>query len=154
MEPKSADRWGATLNAARMAARFCDDKIGWNRIGVLFSIAIIAIAIAALYRILQDIEPGEVLDALRSSEPRNIALAALFVAAAYFTLTFYDFFALHTIGCGDLPYRVAALAGFTSYSVGHNVGATVFTGGAVRYRIYSLWGLDATRSPSSASSPA
>jgi len=38
---------------------------------------------------------------------------------------------------------VAALAGFTSYSVGHNVGASVFTGGAVRYRIYSAWGLDA-----------
>ncbi|MEP7031113.1 MAG: hypothetical protein ABI830_09295, partial [Pseudolabrys sp.] len=33
--------------------------------------------------------------------------------------------------------------GFTSYSVGHNIGATVFTGGAVRYRIYSHYGLDA-----------
>ena len=30
--------------------------------------------------------------------PRNIALAALFVAAGYFTLTFYDLFALRTIG--------------------------------------------------------
>src|SRR5206468_6220571 len=28
-------------------------------------------------------------------------------------------------------------------SVGHNVGASVFTGGAVRYRVYSAWGLDA-----------
>ena len=37
----------------------------------------------------------------------------------------------------------AALAGFTSYSVGHNVGASVFTGGAVRYRIYSAHGLSA-----------
>jgi uncharacterized membrane protein YbhN (UPF0104 family) len=42
-----------------------------------------------------------------------------------------------------VPYWVAALAGFTSYAVGHNVGASVFTGGAVRYRIYSAWGLDA-----------
>jgi hypothetical protein len=42
-----------------------------------------------------------------------------------------------------VPYRIAALAGFTSYSVGHNVGASVFTGGAVRYRIYSAWGIDA-----------
>jgi glycosyltransferase 2 family protein len=42
-----------------------------------------------------------------------------------------------------VPYRVAALAGFTSYSIGHNVGASVFTGGAVRYRIYSQWGLTA-----------
>jgi uncharacterized membrane protein YbhN (UPF0104 family) len=50
-------------------------------------------------------------------------------------------FALRTIGRPDVPYRVAALAGFTSYSVGHNVGASVLTGGAVRYRIYSAWGL-------------
>ncbi|MGB9398237.1 MAG: UPF0104 family protein, partial [Pseudolabrys sp.] len=27
--------------------------------------------------------------------------------------------------------------------IGHNIGATVFTGGAVRYRIYSMYGLDA-----------
>jgi uncharacterized membrane protein YbhN (UPF0104 family) len=40
-------------------------------------------------------------------------------------------------------YRVNALAAFTSYSIGHNVGASVFTGGAVRYRIYSAWGLNA-----------
>jgi uncharacterized membrane protein YbhN (UPF0104 family) len=50
-------------------------------------------------------------------------------------------FALRTIGRSEVPYRVAALAGFTSYSVGHNVGASVFSGGAVRYRIYSGWGL-------------
>jgi uncharacterized membrane protein YbhN (UPF0104 family) len=42
-----------------------------------------------------------------------------------------------------VPYRVAATAGFTSYSIGHNVGASVFTGGAVRYRVYSAWGLTA-----------
>ena len=58
-------------------------------------------------------------------------------------MTFYDLFALRTIGRKDVPYRIAALAGFTSYSIGHNVGASVFTGGAVRYRIYSAWGLDA-----------
>jgi uncharacterized membrane protein YbhN (UPF0104 family) len=46
-----------------------------------------------------------------------------------------------------VPYRVAALAGFTSYSIGHNVGASVFTGGAVRYRIYSAWGSTPSRSP-------
>src|SRR4029078_5634971 len=70
-------------------------------------------------------------------------MAALFVAAGYLTLTFYDLFALRTIGRSEVPYWAAALAGFTSYSVGHNVGASVFTGGSVRYRIYSGWGLNA-----------
>jgi uncharacterized membrane protein YbhN (UPF0104 family) len=84
-----------------------------------------------------------VVHALVTTEPRNILLAALFVAGGYFTLTFYDLFALRTIGRHDVPYRIAALGGFTSYSIGHNVGASVFTGGAVRYRIYSAWGLNA-----------
>ena len=107
-----------------------------------------------LYRILRNIEVREVVEALVTTNPRHIALAALFVAAGYFTLTFYDLFALRTIGRTDVPYRIAALAGFTSYSVGHNVGASVLTGGAVRYRVYSAWGLSAIDVAKSASSPA
>ena len=131
------------LNAGRVAAEFCDRTIGWNRIGFLVSAIIILIAVVVLVRILRDIEVGEVVQALKETETRDIALASLFVAFGYFTLTFYDLFALRTIGRSDIPYRVAALGGFTSYSVGHNVGASVVTGGAVRYRIYSAWGLDA-----------
>jgi hypothetical protein len=84
-----------------------------------------------------------VFKALRGTEIKTVVLAGLCVAAGYFTLTFYDFFALRAIGRNEIPYRVAAFAGFTSYSIGHNVGASVFTGGAVRYRIYSSWDLTA-----------
>jgi uncharacterized membrane protein YbhN (UPF0104 family) len=131
------------LNAGRVAAEFCDRYIGWSRIGFLVSAFIIIIAVVVLVRILRDIEVSEVMQAVRDTEPQNIALAAVFVAFGYFTLTFYDLFALRTVGRPDIPYRVAALGGFTSYAVGHNVGASVVTGGAVRYRIYSAWGLDA-----------
>ena len=102
---------------------------------------------------LRTIEIHELIQALKATEARDVILASLFVAAGYFTLTFYDLFALRTIGRADVSYRGAALAGFTSYSVGHNIGASVFTGGAVRYRIYSTRGLGASRSPRSASSP-
>jgi len=131
------------LNWLRAAARFVQNKIGWNRIGVLLSVAIIAVAAVVLVRMLRNINTDDVYAALRATDPRHIAAAAAFVAGGYFTLTFYDLFALRTIGRKEIPYRVAALAGFTSYSIGHNIGATVFTGGAVRYRIYSHYGLDA-----------
>ena len=127
----------------RAVARFFDKRVGWHRIGFVLSATIIAIAAVVLYRKLHDINFAKVLTAMATVEYRDVAKAALFVAAGYFTLTFYDLFALRTIGRNDVPYSVAALAGFTSYSVGHNVGASVFTGGAVRYRIYSAWGLDA-----------
>src|SRR5690348_7291124 len=131
------------MKALRAVARFCQDTIGWNRLGFLLSITIISVAVVVLYRILREIEIKEVLQALEATPKRDIVAAGLFVAAGYFTLTFYDWFALRTIGRKEIPYSTAALAGFTSYAVGHNIGATVFTGGAVRYRVYSASGLDA-----------
>jgi uncharacterized membrane protein YbhN (UPF0104 family) len=131
------------LNYLRAGARFFQNYIGWNRIGVLLSLAIITVAVVVLVHMLRDINVDEVIAALKATQPRHIAAGAAFVAAGYFTLTFYDWFALRTIGRQEIPYRIAALSGFTSYSIGHNIGATVFTGGAVRYRIYSAYGLDA-----------
>src|SRR5712692_4408244 len=124
-------------------AKSFDEKIGWGRVGVLLSVTIIAVAAVVLYHTLRDIDFDEVGAAIEAVEKHDVARAALFVAAGYFTLTFYDLFALRTIGRADVPYRVAALAGFTSYAVGHNIGASVLTGGAVRYRVYSAWGLNA-----------
>ena len=131
------------LEAIRGAATFLREKQVLHKLGVLISIAVIAIACYVLYHMLRGIDTYEVLEAIKSTEPHQIALAALFVAAGYFTLTFYDLFAVRTIGHDHVPYRVNALAAFTSYSIGHNVGASVFTGGAVRYRIYSAHGLNA-----------
>jgi uncharacterized membrane protein YbhN (UPF0104 family) len=104
-------------------------------------VLIVAAAAATLFHLLRDIDVNRVGAALQATPARMILLAACFVVAGYVTLTFYDFFSLRTIGWHTVPYRVAAFASFTSYSIGHNLGATVFTGGAVRFRIYSAWGL-------------
>jgi uncharacterized membrane protein YbhN (UPF0104 family) len=143
MNPNNRNRLRGVLDAARMIHRFCEQKVGWSRLGVVLSVTIIAVAIYALFKILRDIDTREVIRALVHADPRDVVVASFLVAGAYFTLTFYDLFALRTIGRSDVPYRIAAFAGFTSYSVGHNVGASVFTGGAVRYRVYSAWRLDA-----------
>ena len=129
------------LKKLRGTAHYFDRKIGLSRIGLVLSLTIIAVAVVVLYHILRDIDPDELLDAIEATDWRTLIIAGLFVAAGYLTLTFYDLFALRAIGRTEMPYRVAALAGFTSYAVGHNVGASVFSGGAVRYRIYSAWGL-------------
>jgi len=141
MQP--TDREHRVIEALHRIAVFCDTRIGWNRLGIALSAVILAVAVAVLYRILRTIDVGEVVAALASTDWRDFMLAAVYVTCGYFTLTFYDLFALRTIGANHIPYRIAALAGFTSHSVGHNIGASVFTGGAVRYRIYSAWGLTA-----------
>src|SRR5438309_4670974 len=131
------------LEAIRRAISFLRQKQILHKLGVAVSVSVIAIACYVLYHMLRGIDVDQVVEAIKQTEPSSIALAALFVAAGYFTLTFYDLFAVRAIGRTDIPYRINALAAFTSYSIGHNVGASVFTGGAVRYRIYSAWGLNA-----------
>src|SRR6201997_2972252 len=130
------------LEAIRRAISFLRQKQVLHKVGVGISVTVIGIACYVLYHMLRGINVEEVIQAIRDTEPHQIALAALFVAAGYFTLTFYDLFATRAIG-RNVPYKINALAAFTSYSIGHNVGASVFTGGAVRYRIYSAWGLNA-----------
>src|ERR1700743_62349 len=131
------------LEPIRRAISFLRHRQILHKLGVAISITVIGIACYVLYHMLQGSDAFEVVEAIKSTEPRSIALAALFVAAGYFTLTFYDLFAVRAIGHSDIPYRVNALAAFASYSIGNNVGASVFAGGAVRYRIYSAWGLNA-----------
>src|SRR6476620_10716790 len=118
-------------------------RIGWKRLGIAASLLIIAFAITTLVRTLKGVDTGVVLIALTEIPHGRIGLAALCVVGAFCTLTFYDFFALRTIGKTHIPYRIAALSSFTSYTIGHNIGATVFTGGAIRFRIYSDYGLTA-----------
>jgi uncharacterized membrane protein YbhN (UPF0104 family) len=130
-------RWLATLR------RGFNERIGWKRLGVAASLVIIAIAITTLVRMLRGVDTGVVLVALAEKPLMQIGLAALCVIGSFCTLTFYDLFALRTIGKKHVPYRIAALSSFTSYVIGHNIGATVFTGGAIRFRIYSDYGLSA-----------
>src|SRR4030081_1092410 len=118
-------------------------RIGWKGLGIAASLPIIAFAITTLVRTLKGVDTGVILIALTEIPPGHIALAALCVIGAFCTLAFYDSFARRTIGKKNVPSRIAALSSFTSYSIGHNIGATVFTGGAIRFRIYSDYGLSA-----------
>ena len=102
------------MNLLRGFGRFFEQKIGLHRLGIILSVIIIAIAAAVLYRKLHNINVSKVLTAMATVEYRDVVISALFVALGYFTLTFYDLFALRAIGRKDVPYRVAALAGFTS----------------------------------------
>src|SRR5947199_1918519 len=119
------------------------NRIGWKRLGIAASLLIIAFAITTLVRTLRGVDTGVILIALTEIPLGHVALAALCVLGAFCTLTFYDLFALKTLGQRQVPYHIAALSSFTSYTVGHNIGATVFTGGAIRFRIYSDYGLNA-----------
>ena len=117
-------------------------RLDWTRIGIAISVLMVTIAAVILVRLLRDIDVDKVIAALQAKSIQQISIAGIFVAVGYLAMTFYDFFALRTIGRDAVPYRIAALASFTCYTIGHNLGATVFTAGVIRLRIYSAWGLN------------
>jgi uncharacterized membrane protein YbhN (UPF0104 family) len=112
-------------------------------LGVLVSVAIAAMAVFALTHALKNVDYDEVFAVVRRTNAGLIALALMLVAISYGSLTLYDLLALRTIGRKDIPYRIAALASFTSYPIAHGVGAVALISPVIRYRIYSCNGLGA-----------
>jgi hypothetical protein len=111
--------------------------------GVVAGIAIAAIAIFALTHALRHIDYDEVFAIVERTNPGILALALMLVVLSYGSLTIYDLLALRTIGRPDIPYRIAALASFTSYPIAHGVGAVALVSPVIRYRIYACNGLGA-----------
>ncbi len=102
---------------------------------------IVAVAGAILYRLLSGIDIDRVVTAVEAQSGPQILIAGLLVVAGYANLICYDLFALRTIGKRGIPFRVVGFASFTSYTIGHSLGAATLTCGLVQFRVYSAWGL-------------
>ncbi|MFM6931445.1 MAG: bifunctional lysylphosphatidylglycerol flippase/synthetase MprF [Novosphingobium sp.] len=115
-----------------------------NRTAASAALALLLAALGfyALHRLLLEVHLDDVGAALQALKPWQIGEAVAFTTISYLLLTLYDVLALKIIG-KSLPWRTAALASFTSYTLSHNLGLGLLTGGSARYRIYSAKGLSA-----------
>jgi uncharacterized membrane protein YbhN (UPF0104 family) len=132
---------GGFLSAPLKLADKPRPRNSWkNWIGIAVGVTIVGLLLA---HFLRDVDFNEVATHVRTmmATPQKIGWAILFIAGSYVTLTCYDFFAVRTLGASHVPYRICALASFCSYVIGHSVGFTAVSGGAIRYRIYSQFGL-------------
>ena len=111
--------------------------------GALISVVIGAGAIYALTHALKNVDYHQVFAIVRETNIHVIALSLGLVTASYASITLYDWLALHTMGRKDVPYRIAALASFTSYPIAHCIGAVALISPVIRYRIYSGNGVGA-----------
>jgi hypothetical protein len=132
---------GRLGEVVRGLASSLKSQIGWNRVGIALSLAIVVVSGFVLAHRLRGLDWDAVAAAIQAVSPGRVAGAAFFVICGYVTLALYDWFALRTIGARQVPFRIAALTGATSYAIGHGVGAMVVASAAIRFRIYSRWGV-------------
>ncbi|WP_447752336.1 bifunctional lysylphosphatidylglycerol flippase/synthetase MprF [Sphingopyxis fribergensis] len=104
------------------------------------ALLVAALGLTALSKLLHSVRPHEIRHAFDALSAGQIGAALLLTAASYLMLTLYDRFALRVID-RKLPWRTYALASFTSYTLSHNLGLALLTGGSARYRIYRAAGL-------------
>lgn len=143
----------AYLQITRLASRLklrdlwgCVEKFLPTHRKWLEALAIACVAIlglTALHALINEVHIRDIKAALHALHGWRIAAALGLTALSYFLLTLYDVLALRIIG-KPLPYRTAALASMTSYTLSHNLGFSLLTGGSARYRIYTAAGLTPT----------
>ncbi|KQO55477.1 hypothetical protein ASF14_03640 [Sphingomonas sp. Leaf257] len=102
---------------------------------------LVALGLSALHHLTRTVRLSDVRAAFYAIDPRQIMVSVGFTVASYIALTFYDVIALRVIG-RPLRWRTAAVASFTSYTLSHNLGLGLLTGGSARYRVYAAAGLD------------
>jgi glycosyltransferase 2 family protein len=132
---------GAAIHALRRAMKRILDFI-WPAIGF----AAVVGSLWLLHREFKGEAVGpEVWEHLKSISIGKYLLAILSTLGAYGALAWYDRIALLHLGVKNISWVFISLCSFTTYALAHNIGATVFSGGLVRYRAYHSKGLSAAQ---------
>ncbi len=105
------------------------------------ALLIVGLSVLALSRLLSNVVYDDLVAAIDGTSWSRVGLALLFTAGSFLALSIYDVHALRFAGV-RLPYRLVALASFCAYAVGNIAGFGPLTGGSVRYRFYSPFGLE------------
>jgi len=106
----------------------------------LLGLGLLGGAIDVVWSEFRHLKLEQVAAALHGIPARAVTMAALWTFLAYFVLTFYDRLGTYYAG-KRVSYRRAAFASFCAYALSHNLGLAAVSGAAVRYRLYSNWGL-------------
>jgi len=105
------------------------------------SLSLFTLALWLVHRELTSYHIDDLSQVVFGFAPATLLQAVALTVVGYVVLTGYDFLALHWIG-KPLPLRQVMLAAFTGFAVSNSVGHALLSGGSMRYRFYSGWGLN------------
>ncbi len=115
-----------------------------RHIPALIGVILLVGAIYVVQREFRHLKIADIQASLAAIPARALVISFAWTVLSYGVLTFYD--RLGTIYAGHkVRYRRVAFASFCAYALSHNLGFAAVSGAAVRYRLYSHWGLTAVQ---------
>jgi phosphatidylglycerol lysyltransferase len=109
-------------------------------LGAGVSLILFAGAVFVVRAQLRDHPARELVAELGSFSPVRLLLSLVATVLGYLALAGYDAVSLRALG-HRLPFRRIAYASFLGYAFANSLPLSVVTGAAVRYRLYSQWGI-------------
>jgi uncharacterized membrane protein YbhN (UPF0104 family) len=111
-----------------------------HRVLPLLGLVLFVAAIWVLRHQLRQHGWHEIFSAFEDLPWSRIIVAVVCTLVGYLILTGYDFLAMRYIN-RSLAYWRVAMAAFIGYAFSNSIGHSFLTGGTVRLRLYSVWGL-------------
>ena len=119
-------------------------KRALRHLPALLGVALLIGAIYVVQREFRHLKFAEIRQSISEIPRMALVISFGWTVLSYGVLTFYD--RLGTIYAGHkVSYRRVAFASFCAYALSHNLGFAAVSGAAVRYRLYSQWGLAAVQ---------
>lgn len=105
-------------------------------------VLIAAIAVFVLHKLASHVKWIDVKADLVAASPVSLLQALCFTAVSFAGIALYDALAVRSVAQSKVPFRIAALTGSAGYAISGLLGTSYLTGTAVRYRVYSSFGLN------------
>jgi len=108
-------------------------------------VVIVGVAVYALHRLSTEVSLSDVRRDLAAAPPATIQLALACTTMSFVGLALYDPLAARIAAPGAIPARVALMTCATGYALTNLLGFSYVTGTAVRYRVYTGYGVEMAR---------
>jgi len=136
----------STVDSGIVASGTTDDtETRWAQVRrwalPLAVVVVLAVMLQVLQHEIANLRYHDILRAFREVPRTQVVLAVFCTMLSYAVLPGYDFLALEYAG-HRLPLRRIAYGSVVAYGLSQTLGFPAFTGGSVRVRLWSAWGLE------------
>ncbi|HEX5338055.1 MAG TPA: lysylphosphatidylglycerol synthase domain-containing protein, partial [Gallionella sp.] len=115
-------------------------KNALHKLPPAISLLLFTLAILVVHHEIKTYHWQDIRQVLQDFPVPLMALCVGITLLSHIALSFYDYLALEYAE-EKLPYRRVLFASFLSYAISNNVGHAWLSGGSMRYRLYSGWGM-------------